>query len=95
MRRFKSTVEPLSVTPSRREPCNGDWRACSCRLCGCGALSFNPNDAAARITTGNPYVQDAIETIAKRAELIGDGNKTGDFCRAELLARPTCGRQKL
>ena len=50
-------------------------------------VEFNPNEAAARITTGNPYVQDAIETIAKRAELIGDGNKTGDFCRAELLSK--------
>jgi len=48
---------------------------------------FNTNEAAARITTGNPHVQDAIETIVKRAELIGDGRKTGDFCRAELLRK--------
>ena len=48
---------------------------------------FNPNDTASRVTTGNPYVQEAIETISKRAELIGDGPKTGDFCRAELLSK--------
>jgi len=48
---------------------------------------FNPNDTASRITTGDPYVQESIETIAKRAELIGDGPKTGDYCRAEFLSK--------
>ena len=51
------------------------------------SAEFNTNEGASHITTGNPYVQDAIETIARRAELIGDGTKTGDFCRAELLSK--------
>jgi hypothetical protein len=49
--------------------------------------TFNANDTAGRITTSNPYVQDAIEAIARRAELIGDGTKCGDSCRAELRGK--------
>jgi MFS family permease len=52
-----------------------------------GRMEFNTNESASRIQTTDAYVQDAIETIAKRAELIGDGTKTGDFCRAELLSK--------
>ena len=84
---FYKHVEPLSVTPFSPGALQRGLAGLLVSLVRLRGVEFNPNDAAARITTGNPYVQDAIETIAKRAELIGDGNKTGDFCRAELLSK--------
>ena len=35
----------------------------------------------------DPYVQDAINAICRRAELVGDGTAVADFCRAELQAK--------
>jgi hypothetical protein len=35
----------------------------------------------------DPYVQDAIEAIAKRAEAVGDGKAVGDLVRAELSSK--------
>ncbi len=84
---FYQHVEPLSVTPFSPGALQRGLAGLLVSLVRLRGVEFNPNEAAARITTGNPYVQDAIETIAKRAELIGDGNKTGDFCRAELLSK--------
>lgn len=84
---FYKHVEPLSVTPFSPGALQRGLAGLLVSLVRLRTTEFNPNEAAARITTGNPYVQDAIETIAKRAELIGDGNKTGDFCRAELLSK--------
>jgi hypothetical protein len=84
---FYKHVEPLSVTPFSPGALQRGLAGLLVSLVRLRGVEFNPNEAAARITTGNPYVQDAIETIAKRAELIGDGNKTGDFCRAELLSK--------
>lgn len=84
---FYKHVEPLSVTPFSPGALQrglAGLLVSLVRLCG---TEFNPNEAASRITTGDPYVQDAIETIAKRAELIGDSTKTGDICRAELLSK--------
>jgi len=84
---FYQHVEPLSVTPFSPGALQRGLAGLLVSLVRLRGVEFNPNEAAARITTGNPYVQDAIETIAKRAELIGDGNKTGDLCRAELLSK--------
>jgi hypothetical protein len=84
---FYKHVEPLSVTPFSPGALQRGLAGLLVSLVRLRGVEFNPNEAAARITTGNPYVQDAIETIARRAELIGDGNKTGDFCRAELLSK--------
>jgi hypothetical protein len=84
---FYKHVEPLSVTPFSPGALQRGLAGLLVSLVRLRGTEFNPNEAAARITTGNPYVQDAIETIAKRAELIGDGPKTGDFCRAELLSK--------
>jgi len=84
---FYKHVEPLSVTPFSPGALQRGLAGLLVSLVRLRGTEFNPNETASRITTGNPYVQDAIETIAKRAELIGDGNKTGDFCRAELRSK--------
>ena len=84
---FYKHVEPLSVTPFSPGALQRGLAGLLVSLVRLRGTEFNPNETASRITTGNPYVQDAIETIVKRAELIGDGNKTGDFCRAELLSK--------
>ena len=84
---FYKHVEPLSVTPFSPGALQRGLAGLLVSLVRLRGVEFNPNETASRITTGNPYVQDAIETIAKRAELIGDGTKTGDFCRAELLSK--------
>jgi hypothetical protein len=84
---FYKHVEPLSVTPFSPGALQRGLAGLLVSLVRLRGVEFNPNEAASRITTGNPYVQDAVETIAKRAELIGDGAVTGDFCRAELLSK--------
>ena len=84
---FYKHVEPLSVTPFSPGALQRGLAGLLVSLVRLRGSEFNPNEAASRITTGNPYVQDAIDTIAKRAELIGDGNTTGDFCREELLSK--------
>ncbi|MCE3014792.1 MAG: DISARM system helicase DrmA [Pirellula sp.] len=84
---FYKHVEPLSVTPFSPGALQRGLSGLLVSLVRLRSAEFNTNEAASRITTGNPYVQDAIETIARRAELIGDGTKTGDFCRAELLSK--------
>jgi hypothetical protein len=50
-------------------------------------VEFNTNEAASRIQGNDPYVQDAIAAICRRAELIGDGTAVADFCRAQLQAK--------
>ncbi len=51
------------------------------------SMEFNSNEAASRIQTTDPYVQDAIAAICRRAELVGDGTVVADFCRAQLQAK--------
>ena len=63
------------------------WPRCWCRWSGCASIEFNSNEAASRIQTSDPYVQDAIDAIWRRAELIGDGTAVADFCRAQLQAK--------
>lgn len=84
---FYQHIEPLSVTPFSPGALQRGLAGLLVSLVRLRGTEFNPNEAAARLTTGNPYVQDAIETIARRAELIGDGVRTGDFCRAELRSK--------
>jgi len=83
---FYKHVEPLSVTPFSPGALQRGLSGLLVSLVRLRSAEFNSNEAASRITTGNPYVQDAIETIARRAELIGD-RTTGDFCRAELRSK--------
>lgn len=84
---FYKHVEPLSVTPFSPGSLQRGLAGLLVSMVRLRGTEFNLNEAASRITTSNPYIQDAVETIAKRAELIGDGPTTGDFCRAELLKK--------
>jgi len=84
---FYKHVEPLSVTPFSPGSLQRGLAGLLVSMVRLRGTEFNLNDAANKITTSDPYVQDAIETIAKRAEQIGDGTVTGDFCRAELLKK--------
>jgi hypothetical protein len=84
---FYKHVEPLSVTPFSPGSLQRGLAGLLVSLVRLRGIEFNPNESASRITTSDPSIQDAIDTIAKRAELIGDGGKTADFCRAELLSK--------
>lgn len=81
---FYKHVEPLSVTPFSPGALQRGLAGLLVSLVRLRGTEFNSNEAASRVSTGNPVVQDAIETIVRRAELVGDGKKTGDFCREEL-----------
>jgi hypothetical protein len=84
---FYKHVEPLSVTPFSPGALQRGLAGLLVSLVRLRGVEFNENEAAARISTGDPYVQDAIETIVKRAEIIGDSSRTGDYCRAELSSK--------
>jgi hypothetical protein len=84
---FYKHVEPLSVTPFSPGALQRGLAGLLVALVRLRGIEFNPNETASRLTTGNPYVQEAIDTIVKRAEIIGDGQRTGDACRAELLSK--------
>ncbi len=84
---FYKHVEPLSVTPFSPGALQRGLAGLLVSLVRLRGTEFNPNESASRVTTADPYVQEAIDTVAKRAELIGDGPRTGDFCRAELLSK--------
>ena len=85
---FYKDVEPLSVTPFSPGALYRGLAGLLVSLIRLRGAEFNPNDTAARIQVTDPYVQDAIDTIAKRAGLIGDdGNRLADFVRAELQSK--------
>ena len=84
---FYKHVEPLSVTPFSPGALQRGLAGLLVSMVRLRGTEFNPNEAASRVTTSDPYVQEAIEAIARRAELIGDSKKTGDACRAELLSK--------
>ncbi len=84
---FYKHVEPLSVTPFSPGALQRGLAGLLVSMVRLRGTEFNANETASRISTSNPFVQDAIEAIARRAELIGDGSKTGDSCRAELLSK--------
>ena len=84
---FYKHVEPLSVTPFSPGALQRGLAGLLVSLVRLRSPEFNSNEAAIRITTSNPYVQDAIETIVKRATLIADGQATADYCREQLLGK--------
>lgn len=83
---FYKHVEPLSVTPFSPGALQRGLAGLLVSMVRLRSGEFNLNESASRLTTSNPYVQDAIETIAKRAEQIGDV-ATGDYCRRELRSK--------
>ena len=84
---FYKQVEPLSVTPFSPGALQRGLAGLLVSLVRLRSMEFNTNEAASRIQTSDPYVQDAIAAICRRAELVGDGTAVADFCRAQLQAK--------
>ena len=84
---FYKQVEPLSVTPFSPGALSRGLAGLLVSLVRLRGVEFNPNGSANRVQKLHPYVQEAIEAIAERAEQIGDGVQVGDLCRAELKAK--------
>lgn len=84
---FYKHVEPLSVTPFSAGALDRGLAGLLVSLVRLKGLEFNPNAAASKVKTSAPVILEAIETIAKRAAIVGDGEKTAEFCRAELKAK--------
>src|SRR6266851_5650162 len=84
---FYKHVEPLSVTPFSPGALQRGLAGLLVSLVRLRSMEFNTNEAASRIQTSDPYVQDAIAAICRRAELVGDGTAVADFCRAQLQAK--------
>jgi hypothetical protein len=83
---FYKHVEPLSVTPFSPGALQRGLAGLLVSMVRLRSSEFNPNESASRITTSNPYVQEAIDAIVRRAEIIGD-KPTADFCREQLLKK--------
>ena len=83
---FYKHVEPLSVTPFSPGALQRGLAGLLVSMVRLRGSEFNPNESASRITTSNPYVQEAIDAIVHRAEIIGD-KATADFCREQLLSK--------
>ncbi len=81
---FYKQVEALSVTPFSPGALQRGLAGLLVSLIRLRGVEFNPNDAAGKMQITDPYVLDAVETIARRAELVGDGTPVGDYVRAVL-----------
>ncbi len=84
---FYKHVEALSVTPFSSGAIN---RGLTALLVSCVRLQgneFNVNKGASRIDRHHPYVKEAVEIIAERAALVGNGANVGQQVRAELNER--------
>jgi hypothetical protein len=84
---FYKHVEALSVTPFALGAMS---RGLTALLISCVRLQgteFNANKRASRIDRNHPYVQTAMDIIAKRAHLVGNGAEIEQLVRAELNER--------
>jgi len=84
---FYKHVEALSVTPFSAGALQRGLAALLVSLVRMSGPDFNPNDAAGRATRDHPYFADAIETIVRRAGLVGSEPGVGDDARAELQSK--------
>ena len=84
---FYKHVESLSVTPFAPGALSRGLAGLLVSLVRLRGTEFNANVSAAKIQVTDPYVQDAIETIAKRAAAVGDGQAVADLVRAELSSK--------
>ncbi len=84
---FYKHVEALSVTPFSPGALQRGLAGLLVSLVRLRGIEFNANDRAAMFQADHPYVHEAIEAIARRAELVGDGPEVGDFVRAELQSK--------
>jgi hypothetical protein len=84
---FYKHVEALSVTPFSP---GAITRGLTALLVSCIRLpgtEFNENRRAGRIDRNHPYVKEAVETIARRAFLLGTGAEVERQVRGELNER--------
>jgi hypothetical protein len=87
---FYNHVEALSVTPFASGALS---RGLTALLVACVRLQgteFNANKRAGRVDRNHPYVRAAVETILRRAELVGNATGDGGFVtalKAELNER--------
>jgi hypothetical protein len=84
---FYKHVEALSVTPFAP---GAMTRGLTALLVSCvrqQGTEFNKNEAAQRIDRQHPAVQAAVELIARRAHLVGNGAAVEQQVRAELNDR--------
>ena len=84
---FYKHVEALSVTPFALGAISRGLTALLVSCVRLQGIEFNANKKASRIDRNHPYVQAAINIIAKRAHLVGNGNEIEQLVRAELNER--------
>lgn len=80
---FYKHVEALSVTPFSTGAIRRGLAGLLVSLVRLKGTEFNANNAAGKIQNTDAAIEDAIEAIAKRAELVYS-KEAGDNCRAEL-----------
>jgi hypothetical protein len=81
---FYKHVEPLSVTPFAPGALTRGLAGLLVSLVRLSGTDFNSTEDAARVRTSDQHVMDAIDAIAERAGLVGDGVEVADHCRALL-----------
>jgi hypothetical protein len=84
---FYKHVEALSVTPFSPGALHRGLAGLLVSLVRMRGFEFNANDQAVLFQADHPYVCEAIEVIARRAGLVGDGPEVADFVRAELQSK--------
>ncbi|QDU88400.1 hypothetical protein Pla175_17760 [Pirellulimonas nuda] len=84
---FYKHVEPLSVTPFAPGALQRGLAGLLVSMVRQRGEAFNANASAGKLTNSDPYVQEAIEAICRRAEQIGDGGASSNVCRAELSSK--------
>jgi hypothetical protein len=84
---FYKHVEPLSVTPFSSGALQRALTGVFVSLVRLPGTEFNQNQRAGRIERNHPYVTQAIDAIARRAGLIGEGLDTRQHVEAELNER--------
>jgi hypothetical protein len=84
---FYKHVEALSVTPFSPGALQRGLAGLLVSLVRLRGIEFNANDQAVMFQADHPYVLEAIEIIARRAGLVGDGPEVADFVRAELQSK--------
>ena len=84
---FYRHVEALSVTSFSPGAIS---RGLTALLVSCirqSGTEFNANDGAGRIEHGHPYIDAAVDTIARRSHAVGRGVEVEQFVRGELNER--------
>lgn len=84
---FYKHVEALSVTPFAPGAISRGLTALLVSLVRLRGSELNANGRAGRIDRNHPYVQEALDIIARRAHAVGNGIEVEQQVRAELNER--------